>query len=301
MDFPTPTSMAEVMSTLADIFFFYRHNPLVYEGFDLKELKLNRLEYTLPTDEEFTSLATTLLSATHYREIADKKSGYLSELSVLNNNLASLSKKAEKLISEANLSCDKAIDSVKEDAIKRGIEYSTIPNEKIASIVSENKTLLADINSQIEGEKLSLQSKISALQTLIDGVEDYYRPIHEKEIAAKAYELKTKALEVDREVFKYNNSLDQKEQEYANNLIKTNANLEIKYLEIRINPYSKDELIAMGYYTDCLICVTSYLDTLPYLLAYEKITETGELAVYLDEYYQDLVYMYKVKSHPGDY
>ena len=52
----------------------------------------------------------------------------------------------------------------------------------------------------------------------------------------------------------------------------------------------------MGYYADVIDCVCAYYDTLPVLTAYQDLASENKLAIYLDDFYQDIVYMYKSRA-----
>ena len=74
----------------------------------------------------------------------------------------------------------------------------------------------------------------------------------------------------------------------------TKNSLWLRYLDISSGEFTKDQLTDMGYYRDVIKCVTSYYDTLEPLEAYQDITAEKELAIYLDDYYQNVIYTYKM-------
>ena len=53
----------------------------------------------------------------------------------------------------------------------------------------------------------------------------------------------------------------------------------------------------MGYYTDAINCVCAYFDTLSALTAYQQIAHDTKVAIYLDDYYSNVVYMYKTLAN----
>ena len=293
MTFPTPTSVQEMYNILGDIFHYYRHQPLVYTGTELVQIDLERLNYTLPSDQEYNDLARTLLLPTQLREKAQKQKEILTKIDSLSTSLLALPNKQKTLIDGATSSYEKGVASVQNNAKKNGVTYSDTISSKIASLVSEKNRATQQIISDIEKERQDLQSQISSLQTELSKLDEFFEPIYQSEINAKAEELKAEGKKIEREVFKYNNSLDIREQEYANNIVKSNATLELQYLEIRSKPYSKDELVTMGYYRAVIDCVCSYYDQLAPVYAYEQIVDEPSLTIYLDDFYQDLVFMYK--------
>ena len=71
-------------------------------------------------------------------------------------------------------------------------------------------------------------------------------------------------------------------------------------MEINSNNLSKDQLIEMGYYTDVINCVCAYYDTLDALTAWRTIVNDAKVAVYLEEYYSQIVYMYHIGGYGVD-
>ncbi|MBQ8426573.1 MAG: hypothetical protein IJX16_02300 [Clostridia bacterium] len=60
---------------------------------------------------------------------------------------------------------------------------------------------------------------------------------------------------------------------------------------------TKEELVDVGYYDDALDCVFAYYNTLSPLAAYQDIVQEQRLMVFLDDYYQDTVYVYKLRAN----
>ena len=61
--------------------------------------------------------------------------------------------------------------------------------------------------------------------------------------------------------------------------------------------FSKDELVQNGYYKDALKCVTAYYNTLSAADAYNDIMSDAGLVPYLDDYFDDILVMYKLKAN----
>ena len=117
------------------------------------------------------------------------------------------------------------------------------------------------------------------------------------EVAAEKDRLKAEEEKLKREIFKYNNGLDEKEQRAANSKLSTERSLELKRIDISVNAFTKDQLVEMGYYTDAINCVCAYFDTLSALTAYQQIAHDTKVAIYLDDYYSNVVYMYKTLAN----
>ena len=64
-------------------------------------------------------------------------------------------------------------------------------------------------------------------------------------------------------------------------------------MNIASNFFTKDQLVEMGYYKDAIDCVCAYFDTLNPVTAFQQIAHDTKVAIYLDDYYSNVVYMYK--------
>ena len=67
-------------------------------------------------------------------------------------------------------------------------------------------------------------------------------------------------------------------------------------MEINTQFFTKDQLVEMGYYKDVITCVSGYYDRLSALSAYQDITNETGLITYLDDFYESVVYMYRVRA-----
>ena len=104
------------------------------------------------------------------------------------------------------------------------------------------------------------------------------------------------SVKTEREVFKYNNGILEKETRYRNTIKQAEATLKLQFLEISMGEYTKDQLVDMGYYQDVIDCVTSYYDKFSAAEAFQKITDEKKLAVYLDDMYAEVIYAYRSKA-----
>ena len=76
----------------------------------------------------------------------------------------------------------------------------------------------------------------------------------------------------------------------------TKASLYLRFLDISSGEYTKDQLVEMGYYTDVIRCIRGYYDTLPVEDAYRDMFAEDKLAIYLEDYYQEIMYIYKLHA-----
>ena len=86
------------------------------------------------------------------------------------------------------------------------------------------------------------------------------------------------------------------EQRYSNSIKETKASLYIRFLDVSSGEYTKDQLVEMGYYTDVIRCVSGYYDTLPADTAFRDMNAEGDLMIYLDDYYDQMLYAYRTSA-----
>lgn len=120
--------------------------------------------------------------------------------------------------------------------------------------------------------------------------------MHAYEKAAKIEELKEAQAKAKKETFRYNNGVSEKIQRYENEIKKANMSYQLKFMEIKSNYFTVEQLFEMGYYNDVMDCISAYYDLLDANAAYQDIVNESRLVFYLDDYYQDVVYMYKMRA-----
>ena len=296
MQFNLPNTKEEMYQILNDLFYYYRVQREGFEEVNLIELNLPRLEYEEQSEEQLVQTATTLLSAKHESE----KKKYQEEIDLkvleLNKKIALLEENAVKQIEEITTMYAESIEKVENQAVKAGLINSSIVADKTA-VLEEGKNQKIALITQEKDEKVSsILSEIESLNSKKENANDYFNEIHQKEIDAKVIELKDKAAQKKMEVFKYNNSLDEKEQRYSNSIKETKCSLKLRFLDISSGEYTKDQLIEMGYYDDVMKCVSGYYNKLEPLTAYQDMLAEKKLCIYLEDYYETFVHSYRFNA-----
>ena len=173
---------------------------------------------------------------------------------------------------------------------------SSIYMDKTAYLENEKNSKRAKLHEDHTVLISSLNAQIADCEQKLSTVESYFADIHEKQVLVKTVELKDAQDETIRQVLKYNNGLEEKRQRVKNDNIKVNANLRLKHLEIKVAPPNKDQLIEMGYYEDVIACVCGYYDTMSAISAYQKLATDTNANIYLEDYFQNVIYMYGVRA-----
>ncbi len=296
MEFNTPTTLAELYKTLSEIYYYYRVRREGYEDAEMEELVLDKMEYSVPTEEEFKEKAQTLLSAQFEREELEYINSLDATLKGLESKLTALNDSVNTRIREINELYEQSIEKVESRAVKSGLINSSIVADKTAALEKAKNEQIALILEKRDEDVATLIAQTEELQTKIDGADEYFKALREKELDKKILELKDESEKTEREVFKYNNGILEKETRYRNTIKQAEATLKLQFLEISMGEYTKDQLVDMGYYQDVIDCVTSYYDKFSAAEAFQKITDEKKLAVYLDDMYAEVIYAYRSKA-----
>lgn len=296
MEFNIPTTLSELYATLSEIYYYYRVRREGYEDAKLEELVLDKMEYSVPTEEEFKFKAQTLLSAQFEREELDYLNTLEATIKGVESKLSAVTDSVNSRIEEINKLYDESIAKVESRAVKAGLINSSIVADKTTTLEKARNEQIALILEKRDADVAALIAQTQELQSKIDGVGEYFNALREKELNKKILELKDDSAKIEREVFKYNNGIIEKETRYRNTIKQAEATLKLQFMEICMGEYTKDQLVDMGYYNDVIDCVTGYYDKFSAAEAFRKITDEKKLAIYLDDMYAEVIYAYRSKA-----
>ena len=296
MEFVIPTEREEMFAVLEELFHYYRISRPVYSGVELKELELPRLAFSPSTESELENSAKLLVRPEQERENTERKSTIEQEISILSLKMKGVEEEYVALIEKTETLYEESKKKLEQQAFKNGLVDSGILFEKIAALELEKNNKIIALEQERKVEIDSIYAKIETQNRMLADSESYFLAVHECDVKKKMEELRLEEEKTQREVFKYNNGLDEKEQRYKNTIAQINANLELKFLSISTGEYTKDQLVEMGYYDDVMRCVCGYYDRLPAMTAYQDVSNDTRLPIFLDHYYENILYMYQVKA-----
>ena len=190
----------------------------------------------------------------------------------------------------------KSQQNVESRAIKAGLTHSAVIIAQTAKLESDKNEQIIQINNKKNQTVAVFTAQLNDLTTLLENAETYFSALHEKDLQEKIIELKKEREQTKIEVFKYNNTLDEKEQRYDNTNKQARVNIKIRFLELKMDEFSKEELVEMGYYADVIDCVCGYFNTLEAQDAYYQFKDNHKLAIYLDDYYESILYLYRNRA-----
>ena len=297
MQFKIPTSKDEMYEVLQDIFYYYRIKRAEMEEIDLAPLVLDKMEYTPLSTEQIKSMAESLVLPENQKARYDAKQKISLAISNMVGERESVELSNQKILDDITALYQAQIDKINKEAIDRGVQNSTIVVQEISNVESIMNGKLT-IATQEGQEKLALiDGEIASLRESLNNVDAFYDQLYIDSVSAKIIELTSADKDKQDEVFKYNNNLMEKELKYSNEIIRRKADLRLKYQEVQVEFYSKDQLIEMGYYAKVVECIRGYYDTLNAVTAYQDIKAEKKLMIYLEDYYQSVLYLYSVLAN----
>ncbi|MBQ8426574.1 MAG: hypothetical protein IJX16_02305 [Clostridia bacterium] len=231
MTFETPTTKEKMYEVLQQIYHYYRIQREGYAGTELEQLELERLEFVPLTDSELLIKAKNLLCGKHQREIVEYQMGIEQQIAGLNSKITTLNSERQSAIDKIHVSYNESETKVEEQAIKNGLVGSSIIVDKLAQLETAMNSKVAETELYYTQKVADCNSQIAELETKKSQAESYFSNIHQNEISAKAVELKDEQAEKQTAVFKYNNTLDEKEVKYRNTIAKSNLELKLKFME----------------------------------------------------------------------
>ncbi len=296
MEFNLPTTKEEMYSILNDLFYYYRVRREGYEEINLEELDLPRLVMQTLTEQDFINKATDMLKSKHRREILTYEKNINSQILELSQKAILIEQNSVDEIEKIKELYGESVKKVENQVVKAGLYNSSIIVDKTVALEDSLNDKISKISQEKNEQLASLDAKITALTRELSNSVSYFADVHQMEIDEKVIALKDDYEKCKAETFKYNNSLEEKEQRYSNTIKETKASLRLRFLDISSGEFTKDQLIEMGYYTDVIRCIRGYYDTLPAGDAYRDIYAEGKLAIYLEDYYQNVMYIYKLHA-----
>ena len=298
MAYGSPSTKEQMYQILEQIFLDYRNTTIPFEQVQLEDINLEKLEYVSKTEEDFLIEARKLLTP-WYNEEYDKRIREIEEdIKVKQKQLDNLQSSLDERLASIEKTYLQAQEEMEAKALNYGFADSPILVSKLAKLQSEKATKINEANENFSVNSQNITYEIALLNEQSNRLLSILTERFSDKITAKVIELKGIEKEKEREILKYNNSIDEKLQKHRNSNISANANLQLKYLEIRSEGLTKDELIQRGYYRNVVECVGYFYNngfSTP-LEAYRDILNESQIMIYLDDYYPSMLEMYRMKA-----
>ena len=232
----------KALKEIGDLHDEYKNKTLA----DTKELKLDRLEYEAPSDDELLKEAQRSLADKY----AAKRSAASTDAENKRRSLAEAVAEASKTAAAEKKAVDdnygKALSEIENSAIKRGIARSSIAQGAVNELAGDTAAKKQEIDEKANAKKADISEKISSLEDELKNVLSGLDESEQKEIEEAFSKLRKASEDKAEEVRKYNNSLEEKEKNYA---LKTfDAPTSERLAEIKDDYDRKKLKIALDYY-----------------------------------------------------
>lgn len=298
MEITIPTTKEEMFSTLKSLFAYYRYNREEYVEQELVPLNIEEMTFNELSTEELKSKARELLKPKHEEKLMEARVEIQKKIDEISYKvqiaLVASEKAKENYASEYWKDYEEQIDNMMDKHKHMLNQYNLIYTGMAEFTLEEH---LQTIEQKHQAILAVLQKQLEDYQQELENVAIKYSSLFEKEINAKYLELLDEQEKTKREVYKYNNAIEEKKQRYANTLKQANANLKLKLISIRSEPLPKETLIDLGYYDKAMDVVFGYYNRLSAVDAFLDISNEPTLALYLEDYFQDIVYLYRMKAY----
>ncbi len=297
MQYEIPTSKSELLITLKEIYHYYRIQRIEAPKINLKTLALPKLSFVAKSEEELTEEAKTLISASHQREKNKSIEEINEKLASLEILIVSANQTTQSLIEKITELYTTSQEKIREEGTVKGFATSNAVLDKISQLEEEKNQKITDAIEKNHQQIATYESQKAELNVRLTALDEYFSSLFDKDVQAKVLELNEEQLKYRDEINKYNNTVSEKNLNSQNNVLKAQANLDLRYKEIIIPEPSKDTLVDMGYYDDVIGCVNSYYLNIDAVEAYQDLLNDKTLLICLDHYYQDLLYAYKLRAN----
>lgn len=194
------------------------------------QLKLEKIEYDAPTDDEIYNLAKsyidqkyTVLQDDQKKKAEDKKTSLSQQIEKARKNYQETEKRLDETYKTSQ-------NEIEDQAIKRGISRSSIVLNELTDLEnaknakkSENEKELSDSVKNLTSQIDNLSEELNSSLKNLDMQKAY-------ELSERIESLKDERDKKNLEVLKYNNDVIEKEKNYEKSLAKT-AKQEVEDIE----------------------------------------------------------------------
>lgn len=188
-------------------------------------VKYDRIEYDAPTDEEIAQTAEKELEAYKNESIAAIERETAAERARLEKDKADGSARLESEKREINAAYDEADKKVSDDVLRRGVARSSIAVNRMADLAEARAGSIAAAAAELNAQIAEIDGELDALAFKREQALNSFNISLAAKLTERINELKDARYERQAEVTKYNNSLSEKEQAYAADKVRADADL----------------------------------------------------------------------------
>ncbi len=297
MTYDIPTTKEELVNVLKEIDEYYRYRKDFYEEPVIIPLDLKKIEFTEKTDEEILASANEIFLKKKACEKIQTESEILAEISALEVEKLACGEDLQKRLSSIDEAYDDSVKKLEIKSAERNMSYSSAYYNALAKLEDKRNAEKDGVIAEIQEKQNIIEGKISAKNTLKESIDDMLDNKYDALISEYLQERKDKQREYADSVLKYNNQIDEKIIKNQNSVNQNYSKLKIDYMSIVSKGLTTEQLDSLGYYGDVITVVDGYYFSISATDAYEDFILDSKMPYYLGEYYDDILYKYKLRAN----
>ncbi len=299
IEYETPTNLHQLLIVLEEIYSYYNYRKDEYTPIELEKMVLDRVNIIEKTDQELYEDATKELYVKHVQERNERKMELKDRLIKLNAEKYRYKKAKKDDDQKAQNDYFDAIIKYGSTGANRGLDFAS----GLTGSVLDLKTALdnkLNENLLVYNEAVKyIDEEIALTIQNIATLDEYSSFLEERDILAKAQELKKKQTELNNDLLRYNNSLSEKEIRVNNAVATAESKNNLEYMSIVCKGLTENELSLKGYYKEVMtLLMNYYYAKTDKINAYEEFCGQPSFIEYLGPNYESLHYLLFARAYP---
>lgn len=297
MNFTVPTTKEGLVQVLREIDEYYRYRKDFYEEPVIVPLDLKKIEFTSLSDEEIIAIADDIFEKKKAYEKIQKESEIAAEITELEAEKLSVGGGLTKRLADIDKAYDESVRQLEIKFAERNMSYSSAYYDSLENLEADRNAEKDEVTAEILEKQSVIDGKISAKTELKNSIDGMLTNKYDALKSEYVQERKDKQREYADSVLKYNNQIDEKVIKNQNSVNQNYSKLKIDYMSIVNKGLTTEQLDALGYYGDVITVVDGYYFSISASDAYEDFILDTKMPYYLGEYYDDILYKYKLRAN----
>ena len=191
---------------------------------------------------------------------------------------------------------DQSLQKLETEFAERNMSYSSAYYNAVNELEEKRNEQKAKLTTQVEEKQEVIDGKISAKEYLLTTISDTVSYKYEALIMEYVQEQQDKQRDYADSVLKYNNQIDEKIIKNDNAINQNYSKLKLDYMSIVNKGLTTEQLNSLGYYGDVIKAIDEYYYSISAQDAYNDFCLDSKMPYYLGEYYDEILYKYKLRA-----
>lgn len=200
-------------------------------GSESNTLKLERMEYDAPTDDEIEKLAKESVESKYKAKKQDAESQFETKKQDFESKIQAAAESAERKKAERLSDYEQSEKNMENQMLKRGVQRSSIAVGELGELENAKQAELKEIASGLNSQVSALNGEIEKLTEKLNESLKEYDMEKAIEINEEIDKLKDERQKRMDEVLKYNNSIAEKEKSYNDDFYEKHPNIRNAIIE----------------------------------------------------------------------